>query len=304
MLWMAFTFNGNIRAQSKKGFDLDQAIIPLEFIKDGGLPRDGIPSIDYPEFLSVGEATFLNDSDRILGVKYKGVQKAYPIKILNYHEIVNDYFDGQPIVITFCPLCGSGIAFDALIEGSPKTFGVSGLLYNSDVLLYDRQTESLWSQIRGEAVAGPLAGIPLETVTTQLLTWGIWKEKYPFTKVLSTKTGYVRDYSHDPYPSYYKSEELWFPVEHKNDTFHPKTKILGIALGGTYKSYPFPELDKSGAIITDRIRGKEIRIRFDRENQTAILESPAGEDVEATTLFWFAWVAFHPETEVYYHSRE
>jgi hypothetical protein len=129
---------------NNKGFDLSNITIPLEFVKDGGPPRDGIPSIDNPEFINISDADFLSNEDRILGVFYNGISKAYPVRILNFHEIVNDEFDGHPVVVTFCPLCGSGLAFDAMIEGKKRTFGVSGLLYNSDVLLYDRQSETLW----------------------------------------------------------------------------------------------------------------------------------------------------------------
>lgn len=151
--------------QKMKGFDLSNSSIPPAEIEDGGPPKNGIPSIDKPEFISSNQAT-LADTDRVLGVKENGVAKAYPINILNHHEIVNDHFGDQPVVVTYCPLCGSGIAFEAKIKGQSKIFGVSGLLYNSDVLLYDRETESLWSQLRYEAISGPLAGEQLEVLNT------------------------------------------------------------------------------------------------------------------------------------------
>lgn len=288
----------------KKGFNLQNAIIPIKNIKDGGPPRDGIPSIDQPKFLPVNKASYLTDTDRVLGVIYNGIQKAYPIKILNFHEIVNDQFGEHPVVITFCPLCGSGMAFEAHIAGSPKTFGVSGLLYNSDVLLYDRQTESLWSQIRGEAIAGPLVNIRLEMISIQLVTWVEWKKNFPFSQVLSTETGYQRDYSKDPYPYYYESENVWFPVENESDLYHPKTKILGIQVNGKYKAYPFPELEKKGELLVDNFNGAEIQIQFNKTDQTAILVSPLNNKISATTLFWFAWIAFFPETEVYHYTKK
>ncbi|MBZ9731653.1 DUF3179 domain-containing protein, partial [Salegentibacter sp. JZCK2] len=134
LLIACITFQSNY-AQEKKGFDLSNASIPISEIKDGGPPKDGIPSIDSPKFLSASKA-ILSKNDRILGVYENGIAKAYPIAIMNYHEIVNDDFEGKAVVITYCPLCGSGIAFNAKVNDKILNFGVSGLLYNSDVLLY------------------------------------------------------------------------------------------------------------------------------------------------------------------------
>ena len=139
------------------GFDLSNSSIPKKRIHNGGPGKDGIPSIAKPRFAIESHADFLKNENRILGVSIYGIAKAYPIKILDRHEIVNDHFGDQEVVITYCPLCGSGMAFEADINGS-KTFGVSGLLYNSDVLLFDRQTESLWSQIAMRAIPGPMRG--------------------------------------------------------------------------------------------------------------------------------------------------
>ncbi len=125
-------------AQNKNGFDLKGALIPVNQIHGGGPPKDGIPSIDQPTFVLADEEDYLQNDAAVLGINYQGIIKAYPINILNWHEIVNDQFNQEPVVITFCPLCGSGMAFSASINGKAHTFGVSGLLYNSDVLLYDR----------------------------------------------------------------------------------------------------------------------------------------------------------------------
>lgn len=282
-----------------KGFDLGNITIPLEFVKDGGPPRDGIPSIDNPEFLMAQEETFLEDNDMVLGIYYNNIAKAFPVRILNFHEIVNDKFEGHPVVVTFCPLCGSGLAFNAKIEGSGKTFGVSGLLYNSDVLLYDRETETLWSQILSEGVAGPLAGKELEIIQTYNTSWKDWKENYPNTLVLSTDTGYDRDYSRDPYPEYYTSEKVWFPIQNSNDVMHPKAKVLGLEINGTFKAYPFHELNKTGKIVRDEVNGKAIIIHFNHKEESGYITDLDNTVIPSTTLFWFAWVAFHPETEIY-----
>ena len=149
-------------AAGKNGFDLSNASIPIEKILHGGPPRDGIPALDDPKFVNANHADFIQAGDRVLGVARNGIAKAYPINILNWHEIVNDQFGDEGIAVTFCPLCGTGMAFKADIQGKIRDFGVSGLLYNSDVLLYDRDSESLWSQIAREAVSGPLLGTSLE----------------------------------------------------------------------------------------------------------------------------------------------
>ena len=148
---------------------------------------DGIPSIDQPEFKKAS-AVKLEEGARVLGVMVNGVAKAYPISIMNYHEIVNDEFAGQPVVVTYCPLCGSGIAFDAAIDGQAKTFGVSGLLYNSDVLLYDRQTQSLWSQIMMQAVTGPMAGKELQMLPTMNTSWGEWKAVFKCKRIIKVSS--------------------------------------------------------------------------------------------------------------------
>tara|TARA_R110001592_G_scaffold246577_1_gene508469 strand:+ start:20751 stop:21287 length:537 start_codon:yes stop_codon:yes gene_type:complete len=142
----------------KNGFDLTNSLIPVAEILSGGPPRDGIPAIDKPSYLRAGKAHYLNDSDLVLGIVHNGIARAYPVRILVWHEIVNSEFDGEPVVITFCPLCGTGLAFSALVDRQRLDFGVSGLLHNSDLLMYDRQTESLWSQIPGQAVTGDMAG--------------------------------------------------------------------------------------------------------------------------------------------------
>ena len=290
----------NVNSQTKKGFDLSNASVPVEEIKDGGPPKDGIPSIDKPVFLN-GERGSLDDGARILGVYHQGIAKAYPIAIMNYHEIVNDEFKSDPVVVTYCPLCGSGVAFDAEVAGKKKTFGVSGLLYNSDVLLYDRETETLWSQILNEAVAGPLQGKSLKKLPTMNTTWEKWFERHPETLVLSENTGFKRDYGKNPYPGYVQSRQLYFQVENEDDRYHPKEMVLGLELNGSYKAYPFSELNKVGkSTISDTFEGRNLIIEFDQESYSAeILDADTKEVIPTIANFWFAWFAFHPETEVF-----
>ncbi len=299
LLIVLIFFIQTISAQNKKVFSLDNAIIPLNEIKDGGPPKDGIPSIDAAKFLKATEAV-LDQNDRILGVYINGIAKAYPINILNYHEIVNDHFGDRPVVITYCPLCGSGIAFDALVKGKPKTFGVSGLLYNSDVLLYDRETESLWSQLKYQAVAGPLVGESLKMLNTANTTWKSWKEKYPNTLVLSEETGFKRDYSRNPYPGYEDSPGIYFSVSYQDTRFHPKETVIGVEINEKFKAYAFSELEKlKGKDLNDSFQGKKLTIKYKPSSKSAEIFDAEGNPIPAVTNFWFAWFAFHPDTEVY-----
>ncbi len=165
-----------MQAQSKNGFNLSGAFIPEEDIHPGGLPRDGIPAIDEPYFIDALAAEFLKPSDRVLGIVRNGIAHAYPVAILNWHEVVNDNFSKEKIVVTYCPLCGTGIAYQASVGGEALTFGVSGLLYNSDMLLYDRQTQSLWSQMLMQAISGPRKGKRLQIIPLEHTSWADWQQ--------------------------------------------------------------------------------------------------------------------------------
>lgn len=283
------------------GWDFSQHSVPLDEIVSGGPPKDGIPAIDNPRFvLADGEdVEFLDASDRVLGVDIRGKKKAYPIKILNWHEIVNDRLGGRNIVVTFCPLCGTGMVFDRDLKGRALTFGVSGLLYQSDVLLYDRQTESLWSQIQMEAVTGPMTGTPLKLIPSTHTTWGAWKRQHPDTLVLSTRTGYNRNYQRDPYEDYYESRALMFGVKQVDARYHPKEQVIGIEIAGEARAYPFSELARAEGPVTDTIGGQTIRVVFDASSRTAVIQNEAGEALPSVVGFWFAWYAFHPDTGVF-----
>jgi hypothetical protein len=289
----------NAQFQTKNGFDLNNSSIPVKEIKSGGPPKDGIPAIDNPKFLRAEEAS-IDDEIRIIGVFQNGIAKAYPIPILNYHEIVNDHFNDLPVVITYCPLCGSGITFEARVNNKNKTFGVSGLLYNSDVLLYDRQTESLWSQLKYEAITGALKGENLKILNTANTTWKAWKNKHPGTLVLSNDTGFKRDYSRNPYPDYEQTQQLYFPVSNVSDLFEPKEKVIGLELNGKSKAYPFSELKKlKGKMLKDTFAGQKLKIKYNLKAQSAEILDAQGNILPAITNFWFAWFAFHPDTLIY-----
>jgi hypothetical protein len=288
------------KAGDSNGFDLTGALVPIAEIHQGGPPRDGIPALDNPSFLSAQQAHFLNEEDYLLGMNRNGIAKAYPIRILNWHEIVNDRFAQEPVVVSYCPLCGTGIAYSAYIDGAVRRFGVSGLLYNSDLLLYDSESESLWSQIEGRAISGPLKGERLTPLTLRLTTWKEWRKLHPESLVLSEETGYRRNYNRDPYEGYQDSEALYFPVMHRDHRYHPKERVIGIELNGVFKAYPFTELARlEGQVLTDRIDGKVVEIHFNIPLRSGQVYDPQGVELPSINSFWFAWIAFHPDTAVF-----
>lgn len=288
-----------LTAEVKNGFLLEDPLVPLQMIQSGGPPRDGIPALTRPGFVSAGEAEFLEPADRVLGVNLNGITRAYPIKILNYHEIVNDRFGEVTVIVTFCPLCGTGIVFEGSFEGVEQTFGVSGLLYNSDVLMYDHQTESLWSQIAGQAIAGPRKGTRLERLPVRHTTWDDWRSRHPDTQVLSIETGYNRNYYRDPYRGYGSSSEVYFPVSHHDDRYSAKELVIGLEIDGQFKAYPFTELPKGSDNVFDHHAGHDVVVEYDRDDLSGRVLDSQGREIPTFVAFWFAWVAFHPNTAVY-----
>jgi len=291
--------------QEKNGFDLSNALIPVDEILGGGPPRDGIPSIDNPGFEPADSSLPWRDGDLLmtldLDLNQGQARYAFPIDILNWHEIVNHESGGKPVLISFCPLCGTGMAFDPQVGDRHLTFGVSGLLYNSDLLMYDHQTESLWSQIEGRAIAGPLAGTELEPVAVRHELWQKWRDRVGDDgRVLSTDTGFRRNYRQSPYGDYDHSERLYFPVSSTSREYHPKTWVLGWTHNGESKAWPFPELANQGdQVLQDEIGGKTVSVHFDPDAPSADLRDESGELLPGTRAFWFAWYTFHPDTLIF-----
>ena len=313
LLFVLLFSNSYALARQINGFNLDNTTIPGDEIFSGGPSRDGIPSIDEPKFIAANQATYLKPKDRVLGVFINGEARAYPIRILNWHEIVNDKIKGKGIVVTFCPLCGSGVVYAADIAGKTYQFGVSGLLYNSDVLLYDRQTESLWSQILSKGISGKMVNKDLQILPSSHTSWQSWRQKYPKTKVLSKDTGFDRNYDQTPYGSYTKNERIYFPLSFKSKRYHPKERVLGITINGKHKVYPFSELSKelskglskglgSGKTvgkINDTFAGKNLVIEVDSANRDGTIMEASGEILPSINTFWFSWYAFHPDSLIF-----
>ena len=277
-------------------------LIDPKKILSGGPPMDGIPSIDKPEFVSVDQADkWIKDNELVMAIDYKGTKKVYPLQIMVWHEIVNDKIAGDPILITYCPLCGSGIAFERkILVNGQKTeveFGTSGKLYNSNLVMYDRKTKSYWTQIGGKAIVGKLTGQILKGISIDTVVWRDWKKQHPKSLVLSQKTGFNRRYGKDPYGSYYEDSFLFFPVEKEDKRVHPKTVIFGIDVKGTYKAYK--EEDVKKGTIKDKVNGVNLKVERDAAGTVKITNTDTGKEIVKERDFWFAWYAFHPNTLLY-----
>jgi hypothetical protein len=281
---------------SLNGFVLEPATIPVDEILRGGPPRDGIPALDSPEVVAADEARW-NDEERVIGVEAGGSARAYPLSVLVWHELVNDTLGEVPLLVSYCPLCGTGLVFDRRQGESVHRFGVSGLLFRSDLLMFDRETESLWSQIAARAVTGPARGRRLQLIRSRITRWGEWKRSHPATSVLSGVTGHERTYGKSPYGDYESSVHVLFPVE-LDRRYHPKTPTLGLRLhDGTARAYPADELRRAGGYVKDTFAGHEVTIQYDHE--TKLFDVQAPPDLEVIEGFWFAWAAFHPATSVF-----
>ena len=316
-------------------------IVPLDKIRSGGPPKDGIPSIDNPKFVNANEAEFVSDNDVVIGLEINGEIKAYPLSILVWHEIVNDNVGDIPVAVTYCPLCFTNQVFERTINGNEVEFGTSGKLYNSNLVMYDRLTESYWSQALGTAIVGELAGLELNKIPFDVITWKDWKTLHPNSLVLTTDTGHLRPYGVDPYGSYYTDPRILFPVENKDDRLPPKTIIIGFHQGNIYKAYNQKDVESSH-VINDKIFDKSILLisqfsgntrAFDRTINDQVLEfvyvdnkiidtqtnsewnndglsisgEYEGKQLERIPIepgFWFAWVAFHPDTELFGGVRD
>jgi Protein of unknown function (DUF3179) len=319
-------------------------IVPLDQIVSGGPPPDGIPSIDEPKFISIQEADkYLEDSELVLGVNINGDVRAYPLEILVWHEIVNDKVGGVPVAVTYCPLCFTNQVFNStIVDDKGKTvileFGTSGKLYNSNLVMYDRTTKSLWSQAMAQAIVGKLAGVKLERIPFDVSYWKEWKQLYPESKVLSRDTGSTKPYGADPYGDYYTNGDVLFSVSNSDDRLGLKEIVVGFENNGQYKGYKLQEIENM-KVINDQVNGKPIALfslhtfmvrAYDPmvdgqvlefsyntkdqnfvDKQTGSLWNFEGKAVngqmkgkQLTRLtfdegFWFEWVAFHPETELY-----
>lgn len=261
----------------------------LEKAIPGGPPKDGIPSIDTPEFLPI--ETF-EHSDSVQAIVLQDGQnvKVYPYNILNWHEIVNDTVAGVPVAVTFCPLCGSAIVFDRRVNAETLTFGVSGFLLESNMIMFDRENEALWQQSTGRVLAGRDLTGQLALVPFQLMTIGEVKKMYPKALVLSQDTGHNRDYGRNPYSGYEDSESYYFPPS-KEDTRYPsKTIFVVFRYDSKVIGVPFPEI-ADGKRLETSINGD--RIALERRGQVLSIVDPQGNELPFYFEMWFSFATQH-----------
>ncbi|MEM7368769.1 MAG: DUF3179 domain-containing (seleno)protein [Bacteroidota bacterium] len=234
--------------------------IPIEEVLDGGPGKDGIPALLNPAFVPATQAGFMRNNELVLGYFHNGEARAYPHSILDWHEIINDELAGQEYAITYCPLTGTGIGWDRKINGESTTFGVSGLLYNTNLIPYDRATDSHWSQIRLDCLNGSQQGKQIKTFPLVETTWKSWKEMFPDTKVVSRETGYSREYDVYPYGDYRTDHDrLIFPVANEDARLERKTRVHGIIANQVVRIYPFERFQGGKPVlIHDEFQGRPI----------------------------------------------
>jgi hypothetical protein len=311
--------------------------IRLDEVVWGGVKKDGIPSLDNPAMIPAVAARYLDEQDVIFGVSINGVHHAYPLRIMNWHEMLNAVIGGAPASLSYCTLCGAAVLYETTVNGVTYDFGSSGLLYRSNKLMYDRQTNSLWSSLHGEPVIGSLAGqgLKLKRLYVVRTTWGEWRRLHPTTMVLDKKTGFNRNYAEGAaYADYFASDETMFPVAWRDKRLKAKEWIYGIIIDGISKAFPLRAL-RSGPIAHDRVANKEIVLicdstrlsvrayeskghRFvakkengnlvdeaedewliEEEKLTRLADNEELERLPGHLAYWFGWYAFFPKTAVY-----
>ena len=268
----------------------------------GGVHVDGIPALDYPKLIKPAAADYLRDDDEVFGVEINGDARAYPLRIMGWHEMFNDVIGGVPVSLAYCTLCGAAILYEgdhddreAFGIKEPFTFGSSGLLYQSNKLMYDRQSDSLWNQFTGEPVSGALlgSGLTLNIRPVVITSWGKWKAQHSDTKVLSPKTGYNRDYgSGVVYKDYFASQDLMFPaLGDQQSRLNNKTQIFGLRLTGGIKAWPLDAF-KGGRVVNDRVGAINVVLIGDGDTRAVRAYERADFEFSAdlTTPDGQAWV--------------
>jgi hypothetical protein len=268
--------------------DFSRHTVPFKDIFSGGVGRDGIPPIDAPRFWTIEEAEpVMNDFEPVVTFKVNGESRAYPLAILTWHEVVNDVVGGEPVLVTFCPLCNSALAFKRTLEGRGFDFGVSGNLRNSDLIMWDRQTQTWWQQLTGEAIIGELAGHKLPFIPASITSWADFKEANPDSLVLSRNTGFDRPYGSNPYAGYDRADRPPFLFEGDlDDRLLPKERVAAIQIGDVSAAFPFRRLETE-RVVNYPINGTDVVVFFKPGTVSAldralIIDS---DDVGATGVF-------------------
>ena len=268
--------------------DFSRHTVPYDEFRSGGVPRDGIPPLDRPAHESIAAAdAWLDDAQPVIALKINGAARAYPLAILTWHEIANDHLGGVPVAVTFCPLCNSAVAFDRRVDGETLDFGVSGNLRHSDLVMWDRQTESWWQQLTGEGIVGRYAGYRLKMLPAPLVSWRDFKAAYPDGDALSRDTGHARDYGRNPYGGYDAPGQQPFLFAGQPDDRRPAMeRVAALILDGQPIAFPFPILERERA-INYAANGRRIAILF-QPGAASALDRPRiadSRDVGAAGVF-------------------
>lgn len=268
--------------------DFSRHTVPLHEIRSGGPPRDGIPPLDTPRFVAFSTANaWLHDREPVIAVQRNGVAKAYPLQILTWHEIVNDTIGDEPIAVTFCPLCNSAVAFQRRLDGQVLDFGTTGRLRHSDLVMWDRQTESWWQQLTGEAIIGTLAGKRLAVVPASIVSYVAFKQTFPDGVVLSQDTGFRRDYGRNPYLGYDDIDSSPFLLSGAPDPrLPPMERVVAVTLEGKDKAYPYRVLAKQ-RVVYDTVGTQPIVVLYSAGTASALDTGSIAQsrDVGATGVF-------------------
>lgn len=276
-------------------------------ILSGGPPKDGIPSIDDPVFIPVSQDTDLDDKEPVMGLEIDGDARAYPLRVLMWHEIVNDTVGGRPVTVTYCPLCNAALVFDRVIDGAPDTFGTTGKLRNSDLVMYDRKTESWWQQFTGEAIAGEKTGTKLSLVPSRLESWERFKARHPDGQVLVPNNASMRNYGTNPYRGYDTMNRPFLYNGELPQDINPMARVVVVRDGAKpivvslLKVREEGPLERGGVTITweegqtSALDTSEIAKGREVGN---IIVQKSGNDVPYDVTFAFVANAFMPEIEI------
>ena len=293
--------------------DFSKQLVPLEEFQSGGPPKDGIPAIDAPRYTRAEDVDFLADREPVILITVEEESRAYPLQILTWHEIVNTRIGDTPVVVTFCPLCNTAIAFDRRVAGKVLDFGTTGKLRDSDLVMYDRQTESWWQQFGGEALVGELAGKKLRQLPASIVSWREFRSKHPSGLVLNRDTGFARDYGTNPYAGYddIASPPIFAARNEDDDRLPPKERVVYVEVGTQAFAVPFSALADKRNIEIETDEG-QLAVHW-RPGVASALDSttiPQGRDVGSASVrldgepvpfsepFWFAVAAFRPDIEI------
>ena len=283
--------------------DPNEWLLPINQVFDGGPGKDGIPSVDAPRFSAVRDVDYLDDDDLVLGIKVGSEVRAYPHPILDWHEIVNDHVNGLNVAITYCPLTGTGIGWDRSFNGQVTTFGVSGLLYNNNLIPYDRATDSNWSQMLLKSVNGIRIREEIETHQLVEMSWPTWKRLFPNSKVMNLQTGFDRRYSVYPYGDYKTNNNfLLFPLTNDDSRLERKERGLGVIVNDQAKFYRFEDFDDASVVLEqDNFNGKDLVVVGSKEQNFLIAYESRLQD---GTLLQFAPVTEGDDPSVVMEDME